>query len=132
MDFMKKKDDRDIKIVKIVLVTAGLVLAAASAALVIYKNMKKHFKITFECEDCDFSENDRLEDEDSGFVPEFLSDDDEDFFDDEADKAEDAVEDAADKVEDAVEDAADKAEDALDKASEEVDDIFEELSKEDK
>ena len=96
MDFMKKRDDRDMKIVKIVLVTAGIVLAVAAATAVIYTIIKKHLKITVECEDCDFSEDEFLDDEDDGFVPEFVS------------EAKDAVEDALDEAEEAVDDIFDE------------------------
>lgn len=73
MEFLKKKDD-ELRVVRIVLITAGLVLAAAACFVVIYKVVKKHFKITFECEDCDFTEDDCYGDEDDGFAPEFVCD----------------------------------------------------------
>ncbi len=72
MDFPKKKNE-ELKVVKIVLITAGIVLAAAACFAVIYKVVKKHFKITFECEDCDFTEDDCYGDKDEGFAPEYVS-----------------------------------------------------------
>ncbi len=70
--FFEDRDERDMKIVKIVLITAGIVLAVAAATFAIYKIAKKRFKINFECEDCDFSD-DELTDEDDGFAPEFVA-----------------------------------------------------------
>ncbi len=70
MEFKKKNEE--LKVVKIVLITAGIVLAAAACFAVIYKVVKKHFKITFECEDCDFTEDDCYGDEDESFAPEYV------------------------------------------------------------
>lgn len=72
MELNKKNDE--LRVVRIVLITAGLVLSAAACFAIIYKVVKKHFKITFECEDCDFTEGDCYGDEDHGFAPEFVSD----------------------------------------------------------
>ena len=69
MKFFQDRDEHDMKIMKIVLITAGVVLAVAAAALVIYKVAKKRFKLNFDCDECDFSEDDL----DDGFAPEFVS-----------------------------------------------------------
>lgn len=90
MNFFKERDEHDMKIVKIVLITAGVVLACAAAAVVIYKVVKKRFKISFDCEDCDF-DDDLLKDEDDGFTPEFVEEG--------AKKAADAADDIFDEIE---------------------------------
>ena len=118
MDFLKNKDEHDMKIVKIVLVTAGAVLAVAAAALVVYKIVKKHFKITLECGDDDYEFDDSALDDDD-YTPSFL-DEDED---------EDALEEMKKAASDAAEKAANAASDALDGAEEAVDDIFADLDK---
>ena len=73
--FCKKKEEKGVNVVKVVLITAGAVLAVVAAFAVLYKFFKKHFKITFECEDCDFCDDDCLTCED-GFEPECVCDDD--------------------------------------------------------
>ena len=70
MNFLKDRDDHDMKIVKIVLITAGIVLAVAAATVVIYKVAKKRFNLNFDCDDCDF--DDLPDDDDEDFVPEFV------------------------------------------------------------
>lgn len=89
--FFEDRDEHDMKIMKIVLITAGIVLAVAAATVVIYKVAKKRFKINFDCEDCDFSDDDLLDDEDDGFAPEFV------------DKAKETVKDAAEDIFDEIE-----------------------------
>ena len=97
MNFFKDKDEHDMKIVKIVLITAGVVLAVAAATVVIYKVAKKRFKINFDCEDCDF-DDDFSNDDDDDFIPEFVA------------EGKQKVEEAAEKVEDAVDDIFDEIE----------------------
>ena len=63
MNFFKDRDEHDMKIMKIVLITAGVVLAVAAATVVIYKVAKKRFKINFDCEDCDFDDDDYEEED---------------------------------------------------------------------
>lgn len=92
MNFFKDRDEHDMKIMKIVLITAGIVLAVAAASVVIYKVVKKRFNINFDCEDCDF-DDDYLKDEDDGFAPEFVAD-----AKDKASKAADAVDDIFDEI----------------------------------
>ena len=94
MNFFKDRDEHDMKIMKIVLITAGVVLAVAAATVVIYKVAKKRFKINFDCEDCDFDDDDYLKDEDDGFVPEFVAEGKK-----KAEKAADAVDDIFDEIE---------------------------------
>ena len=92
MNFLKDRDDHDMKIMKIVLITAGVVLAVAAATVVIYNVAKKRFKINFDCEDCDFDE-DYLDDDEDDFVPEFVAEGEK-----KAAEAADAVEDAVDDI----------------------------------
>jgi len=56
--FCKKKEENSV--LKAVLITAGVVITIVAALAVLYKVFKKHFKITFECEDCDFCDNDTI------------------------------------------------------------------------
>ena len=93
MNFFKDRDEHDMKIMKIVLITAGVVLAVAAATVVVYKIVKKRFKINFDCEDCDF-DDDLLKDEDNGFAPEFVADAKET-----ASKAADKIDDIFDEIE---------------------------------
>ena len=72
MNFLKDREKQDMRIMKIVLITAGVVLAATAAAVVVYKVVKKRFNLNFDCDECDFSDEDCLADEDEGFAPEFV------------------------------------------------------------
>lgn len=73
--YIKKKEEKSVSVAKVVLVTAGVVLAIVAACAVLYKFFKKHFKITFECEDCDFCDDDCLSCDD-GFEPECIAGED--------------------------------------------------------
>ena len=53
-----KKDDRGVSVGKVVMITLSVVAIIIAAAAVLYKIFKKHFKITFECGDCDFCDDD--------------------------------------------------------------------------
>lgn len=62
----QRKKQNNVSVVKVVLITLGTVAAIAAALCVAYKIFKKYFKITFECGDCDFCDEDcSLEDEDA-------------------------------------------------------------------
>ena len=74
-----KKDDRGVSVGKVVMITLSVVAIIIAAAAVLYKIFKKHFKITFECGDCDFCDDDCFSD-DSDFEPECVSDGNDDFF----------------------------------------------------
>ena len=96
MNFFKDRDDHDMKIMKIVLITAGVVLALAAATVVVYKVAKKRFKINFDCEECDF--DDLPDDDNDDFVPEFVAEGKKKVAE-AAEKAEDAVDDIFDEIE---------------------------------
>ena len=64
-----KKEEKSVSVLKVVLITVGVIVAVLAAAAVIYKFFKKHFKITFECGDCDFCE-DKCFCDDADFEPE--------------------------------------------------------------
>lgn len=68
---MFRKEEKSVSVVKVVLITLGVVACVAAAAVVVYKFLKKHFKITFECGDCDFCDDDCFCD-DSDFEPECI------------------------------------------------------------
>ena len=92
--FLRKKEEKTVNVAKVVLITAGVVLAIVAACIALYKFFKKHFKITFECEDCDFCDDDCLSFDD-GFEPECISGED-----DEEEVEEDEVEEKTDDGED--------------------------------
>ena len=90
---MFKKEEKSVSIGRVILITAGAVLVVLAALAVIYKFFKKHFKITFECGDCDFCEDGCLC-EDADYEPECCAYDGcccDDSDDDAADDAEDAA-----------------------------------------
>lgn len=80
---MFKKEEKGISIWHVVFATVGIVLFVLASLAVLYKFFKKHFKITFECGDCDFGEDDCFC-EDADFEPECC------VYDDCPDEAEDA------------------------------------------
>ncbi len=50
---MCKKQEKQVSVVKIAVISAGIVIAAAAAMAVLYRLFTKHFKITFDCgDDC--------------------------------------------------------------------------------
>jgi len=66
---MLRREDNSISVWRVVLLTVGIVLFLLTAVMVAYKFFKKHFKITLECGDCDFCEDDCFF-EDADFEPE--------------------------------------------------------------
>ena len=54
---MSRKDEKNTGIIKAVLTTIGVIVVILTALAILYKFFKKYFKITFECGDCDFSED---------------------------------------------------------------------------
>lgn len=78
---MFKKEEKGVSVVKVVLITLGIVAALVAVGAILYKILKKHFKITFECGDCDFCDDDCFCD-DSDFEPECICVGDDDPTDD--------------------------------------------------
>lgn len=66
---MFKKEDKSVGIIRAVMITIGAILFITAAAAVMYRFFKKHFKITLECGDYDFGDDDCYCD-DSDFEPE--------------------------------------------------------------
>lgn len=64
-----KNEERSVSIVKVVLITLGVIAFLAAALAVALKFFKKHFKVNFECGECDFCEEDGFC-EDVDFEPE--------------------------------------------------------------
>jgi len=66
---MFRKEEKSTSILKIVLTTIGVILFILTALALVYKFFKKHFKITVECGDCEFCDDDCLCEE-TDFEPE--------------------------------------------------------------
>ena len=64
-----KNEEKSTNIVKVVLITLGVIAFIVTAVMVAYTFFKKHFKVSFECEDCDFCDGDDFC-EDVDFEPE--------------------------------------------------------------
>ena len=64
-----KNEERSTSIVKVVLITLGVIAFIAAATAIALKFFKKHFKVNFECGDCDFCDEDGFC-EDVDFEPE--------------------------------------------------------------
>lgn len=55
---MFKKEEKRVSAWQAVLITIGVIVVVLGALAVIYKFFKKYFRITLECGDCDFCEDD--------------------------------------------------------------------------
>ncbi len=64
-----KNEERSSNIVKVVLITLAVLACLSAAIIIAYKFFKKHFKVNFECDDCDFCDGDDFC-EDIDFEPE--------------------------------------------------------------
>lgn len=61
---MFKKEKKEFGVLRAILVVVGVVVLIMSAMVVLYKVFKKYFRITLECGDCTFSDEDCFCDED--------------------------------------------------------------------
>ena len=59
---MYNKEGKRFGFLKVLLTTIGIILFLLTALAILYKFFKKHFKITFECGDYDFSDDDCFDD----------------------------------------------------------------------
>ncbi len=55
---MFRKEEKSGGVLRAVLITAGIIVFVFAAVAVIYKFFKKHFRITLECGDYDFCDDD--------------------------------------------------------------------------
>ena len=63
INMFKKPEEKKTSVVKVVLITLGVIAAVGATLAVLYTLFKKYFTITFECGDCENCDEDCFDDE---------------------------------------------------------------------
>ncbi len=63
INMFKKPEEKKTSVVKVVLITLGVIAAVGATLAVLYTLFKKYFTITFECGDCENCDEDCFEDD---------------------------------------------------------------------
>lgn len=63
INMFKKPEEKKTSVVKVVLITLGVIAAVGATLAVLYTLFKKYFTVTFECGDCENCDEDCFEDD---------------------------------------------------------------------